>query len=76
MLFQATASDGRVVDRARAWCSSIGVPYFRFNPQLSEDVNMDEKTDEKLCAMLWETKVYMREQTNTMKELSAILNKE
>lgn len=26
---QATASDGRVVDRARAWCSMIGVPYFR-----------------------------------------------
>ncbi|XP_067644660.1 85/88 kDa calcium-independent phospholipase A2 isoform X2 [Eurosta solidaginis] len=26
---QATASNGRVVDRARAWCSNIGVPYFR-----------------------------------------------
>lgn len=26
---QATAADGRVVDRARAWCSMIGVPYFR-----------------------------------------------
>lgn len=27
---QATASDGRVVDRARAWCSMIGVPYYRY----------------------------------------------
>lgn len=26
---QATAADGRVVDRARAWCSMIGVPYYR-----------------------------------------------
>lgn len=26
---QATAADGRVIDRARAWCSMIGVPYFR-----------------------------------------------
>lgn len=31
---QATLADGRVVDRARAWCSMIGVPYFRFNPQM------------------------------------------
>lgn len=27
---QATAADGRVVDRARAWCSMIGTPYFRY----------------------------------------------
>ena len=31
---QATLADGRVVDRAKAWCSMIGVPYYRFNPQL------------------------------------------
>lgn len=31
---QATLADGRVVDRARAWCSMVGVPYFRFNPQM------------------------------------------
>lgn len=72
---QATACDGRVVDRARAWCSSIGVPYFRFCPQMSEDVAMDEKSDEKLCGILWETKVYMHEQMCLMKELADILNK-
>lgn len=38
-------TDGRVVDRARAWCSMIGVPYFRFNPQMSVDLPMDEKMD-------------------------------
>lgn len=42
---QATLADGRVVDRARAWCSMIGVPYFRFNPQMSVDLPMDEKMD-------------------------------
>jgi hypothetical protein len=42
---QSQLADGRVVDRARAWCSMIGVPYFRFNPQMSVDVQMDEKMD-------------------------------
>nr|XP_023018736.1 85/88 kDa calcium-independent phospholipase A2 isoform X2 [Leptinotarsa decemlineata] len=72
---QATSSDGRVVDRARAWCSSIGVPYFRFCPQLSEDITMDEKSDEKLVGMLWETKAYMHEKVNDVRELAAILNR-
>lgn len=56
---QATAADGRVVDRARAWCSMINVPYYRFNPQLSVDVAMDEKSDEVLMNTLWEAKAYM-----------------
>ncbi|KAJ8979119.1 hypothetical protein NQ317_017962 [Molorchus minor] len=71
---QATSSDGRVVDRARAWCSSIGVPYFRFNPQMSEDVAMDEKSDAVLCKMLWEAKAYMYSNINVMRELADLLN--
>ncbi|XP_017773302.1 PREDICTED: 85/88 kDa calcium-independent phospholipase A2 [Nicrophorus vespilloides] len=70
---QATASDGRVVDRARAWCSSIGVPYFRFTPQMSEDISMDEKSDEKLVKMLWETKSYMHENQHVIRELANLL---
>lgn len=66
---QATAADGRVVDRARAWCSMIGVPYFRFNPQLSEDIAMDEKSDKKLINMLWETKAYMYANRNRVIEM-------
>ncbi|KAL3275689.1 hypothetical protein HHI36_020440 [Cryptolaemus montrouzieri] len=73
---QATASDGRVVDRARSWCSSIGVPYFRFCPQMSEEFALNEKDDEKLCKMLWETKVYMRKNLGRIKELANILNKQ
>jgi len=35
LLVQATQSEGRAVERAAAWCSMVGVPYFRFSPQLS-----------------------------------------
>lgn len=56
---QATQADGRVVERARAWCHSLDVPFFRFSPQMSEEIAMDEKDDQKLVNMLWETKAYM-----------------
>jgi calcium-independent phospholipase A2 len=72
---QATASDGRVVDRARAWCSTIGVPYFRFSPQMSEEIAMNETSDEKLCKMLWETKAYMYKNHQTIKQMADILNR-
>ncbi|XP_055842006.1 85/88 kDa calcium-independent phospholipase A2 isoform X1 [Episyrphus balteatus] len=66
---QATASDGRVVDRARAWCSTVGIPYYRFNPQLPEDINMDEKSDQKLINMLWQAKAYCHQNRNKLIEM-------
>jgi len=53
-----------------------GVPYFRFNPQLSEDIAMDEKDDEKLVNMLWEAKVYMHSRLSMVKEVARLLKKE
>ncbi|XP_049874169.1 85/88 kDa calcium-independent phospholipase A2 [Pectinophora gossypiella] len=70
---QATQSDGRVVERARAWCSTLGVPYYRFSPRMSRDVAMDERCDEKLVTMLWEAQAYMREHRDRVAELAALL---
>lgn len=70
---QATQSSGRVVDRARSWCASIGVPFYRFTPQLSEDINMDERSDEKLVNMAWECQAYMCSQRPVIDELVAVL---
>ncbi|XP_060802658.1 85/88 kDa calcium-independent phospholipase A2 [Amyelois transitella] len=70
---QATQSDGRVVERARAWCSSTGVHYFRFSPQISKDVAMDERSDEKLVVMLWEAHSFMWERRDEVKELVSLL---
>lgn len=41
---------------------------------MSEDIVMDERSDEKLVNMLWETKVYMHENTDSMNELAVLLN--
>ncbi|XP_063216662.1 85/88 kDa calcium-independent phospholipase A2 isoform X2 [Bacillus rossius redtenbacheri] len=70
---QATASDGPVVDRARAWCSVMGVPYYRLTPQMSVTLAMDERQDSKLVNMLWEARAYMHEQREVMFELAALL---
>ncbi|XP_011494426.1 PREDICTED: 85/88 kDa calcium-independent phospholipase A2-like [Ceratosolen solmsi marchali] len=70
---QATTTDGRMVDRARSWCSMIGVPYYRFNPQLAEDVPLDETNDLKLIDMMCTTRAYMHANRNQVKELALIL---
>ncbi|XP_012271630.1 85/88 kDa calcium-independent phospholipase A2 [Orussus abietinus] len=71
---QATSSDGRVVDRARCWCSMIGVPYFRFSPQLSTEVPMDEKSDEVLAEMIWTAKAFMHANREQVKDLASIID--
>ena len=54
----------------------IGVPYYRFNPQLSQDINMDEKSDEILADMIWTTKAFMHANRDQIKELAAVINRD
>ncbi|XP_013146930.1 PREDICTED: uncharacterized protein LOC106109842 isoform X1 [Papilio polytes] len=71
---QATQCDGRVVERARAWCACAGVPYYRFSPRMSADVAMDERADDRLVSMLWEAHAYMRAHRDRLLEVAAILD--
>ncbi|KAK7065856.1 85/88 kDa calcium-independent phospholipase A2, partial [Halocaridina rubra] len=73
MVEQACSSEGRIVDRARAWCSNLHVPFFRFNPQLSQDIALDEHDDECLVRMMWETRAYMKAQAKTLAQLKPLL---
>ncbi|XP_066990221.1 85/88 kDa calcium-independent phospholipase A2-like isoform X3 [Macrobrachium rosenbergii] len=73
MVEQACSSEGRIVDRARAWCSNLNVPFFRFNPQLSQDVALDEHDDECLVRIMWETRAYMRSQAKILAQLKPLL---
>lgn len=47
--------------------------FFRFNPQLSEDIAMDEKSDQKLINMLWCAKAYMYANRNKVIEMVNLL---
>ncbi|KAM4721797.1 85/88 kDa calcium-independent phospholipase A2 isoform 2-T2 [Rhinophrynus dorsalis] len=68
-----TDSDGRAVDRARAWCEMIEVPYFRLSPQLQTDVMLDEVSDAVLVNMLWDTQIYIYQQREELQRLTKLL---
>lgn len=73
LIEQASQADGQVVERAEAWCSMIGVPYFRINPPISEEIQMDESDNAKLVNMLWETMVYLHIQSDCLAKLNTLL---
>ncbi|XP_064478595.1 85/88 kDa calcium-independent phospholipase A2-like [Ornithodoros turicata] len=73
MTDQATQANGCPVERAQAWCSAMNVPYFRINAPMSEDIDLDEKDDERLVRVLWETMVYMRTRRAELDELAELI---
>ncbi|XP_078286737.1 85/88 kDa calcium-independent phospholipase A2 isoform X2 [Rhinoraja longicauda] len=68
-----TDADGRAVDRARAWCEMVNIPYFRLNSQLKTDVMLDEIDDAVLVNMLWDTQIYIHQERERIKELARLL---
>ncbi|KAM4650612.1 85/88 kDa calcium-independent phospholipase A2 isoform 2-T3 [Discoglossus pictus] len=68
-----TDSDGPAVNRARAWCDMIDVPYFRLSPQLETDVMLDEVSDALLVNMLWDTQIYIYQQREELQKLAKLL---
>lgn len=70
---QATQTDGRVTARAQAMCNMLNIPYFRINPQLSENVALDETNTKVLVKMLWETTAYMHCIRDELERLKGLL---
>ncbi|XP_048473554.1 85/88 kDa calcium-independent phospholipase A2 isoform X2 [Rhincodon typus] len=68
-----TDSDGRAVDRARAWCEMVDIPYFRLNSQLKMDVMLDEIDDAILINMLWDTQIYIHQERERIQQLVQLL---
>lgn len=66
-------ADNRTVDRARAWCATCGIVYQRLSPQLSLDIQLDERQDDILINALWETMVYIRDMKDKINRLANLL---
>ncbi|XP_060578993.1 85/88 kDa calcium-independent phospholipase A2-like isoform X3 [Ruditapes philippinarum] len=73
LIDQASVSEGRPVDRARAWCSMINVPFYRFSPQLSEDISLDCTDNKTLITMLWETQCYIIANKSRIEQVAQLL---
>lgn len=70
---QSTQSNGQVVKRCSAWCSSIKVPYFRWNPPISKNILLNETDNGVLVKMLWESTSYMHSKEKEILELKKLL---
>ncbi|GBN15854.1 85/ calcium-independent phospholipase A2 [Araneus ventricosus] len=71
---QATRTDGDIVQTSKALCNTIGCPFLRLTPQLSEDVSLDEKNEETIIKMLCETRIYINSKKREFEYLKKILS--
>ncbi|XP_041473297.1 85/88 kDa calcium-independent phospholipase A2-like isoform X1 [Lytechinus variegatus] len=74
MVEQVCESRMRAVDRARAWCFSIGTPFFRLSPPLSQDITMDETRDHVLLKMLFDTQCYIQKNKENIQQMTDVIN--
>ncbi|XP_022668967.1 85/88 kDa calcium-independent phospholipase A2-like isoform X2 [Varroa jacobsoni] len=70
---QIAEPDGRHVDRARAWCYGLGVPYARLQPALSQYVAVNESDNKVIAKMLWETMAYFRQHSDELALIADLL---
>ncbi|XP_062589503.1 85/88 kDa calcium-independent phospholipase A2-like [Saccostrea cucullata] len=75
MVDKATIAEGRPVDRSRAWCGMLGVPFYRFSPPIT-DVEMDEHDNKKLTQLMWETQCYIVANRERIKRLASYLRRD
>lgn len=66
-------TEGHVGKRAEAWCHSLGTPYFRLNPPLSQDLELNTTDDEEVVNGMWEAKVYVYSMAPVIDQLVATM---
>ena len=62
-----------MVDRARAWCGSLAIPYLRCSPQLTLNLPLDETRNEQLLQILWESRVYLETKRDALRDFVKLL---
>lgn len=73
LIFQATLSEGPPVNRSRAWCSTLNIPFYRFSPRISEDFPLDCHDNKSIITMMWDTQCYIVANREKIRKLGILL---
>ena len=65
---QIGISEGEA-ENCRSRCEKQGLPFYRFNPELSEVIALSESDNEKLIDMVLKTQLYLQSKDYEMDEL-------
>jgi len=61
--------DRWVVRRAQSFCDALGTAYYRLNPQMSADIQLDETDNTKLFQLMWDTRKYINKNRDDIKSM-------
>lgn len=73
---QIAEPDGRHVERARAWCYGLGVPYARLQPVLSQYIAVNESDNRIIAKILWETMAYFHQHQDELQVIAELLRED
>lgn len=59
LISQATVSNGQETVRARAWCKSLGIPYYRLSVPLGKVIDLTESDKKVLTDMMYQGNKYL-----------------
>lgn len=75
LLNEVCNTNDHIVDRCEAACSQADKVFFRINPFVSQEIELDEKYEFKIISILWETKRYMYLMRDQVQLLANFLEK-
>ena len=61
LISQATISNGQETVRAKAWCKTLGIPYYRLSAPLEEVIDATENNKKVLTDMMFQGNKYLME---------------
>ena len=70
---QATISDGQEVVRARAWCKTAGVPYYRLSVSMDKPIDLTEVDKAVLTDMLYRCTLYLYDNAEQVDAIARLL---